>query len=385
MTAASYSTFYGRRCIYLSALPLLIAGSVGVGCSRTVGELFFFRTFQAAGASPGFSIGAGVIGDIYKLEERGTAIGIFLAAILMGPSLAPVAGGIAAQYASWRHMQLIIGILGLIAFGIIWVFFPETSHPGTRGIDKLRRQAEGGAKIRWTQYFVNPLSPLGLLRAPNIVTIMISGFAIAMTFFVLMVPIAYTVGKKYNIRNDALLGACAIPGGIGEMIGAPISGRLSDSIVIRRRKARGGVWYPEDRLRATLIGAAFLVPLSMVFTGIFNEYVEGPVGLALVFFCLFINGFGLELVLGPSAAYIVDVLHSRSSEGIAANNGTRSVFLAVAVAGIMPMVEKYGVLVTNVAAALLAWIGFGFLWLTIQYGEPMRKYCDVGFSTAEST
>lgn len=47
--------------------------------SRTVGELFFFRVFQAAGASPGFSIGAGVIGDIYKLEERGTAIGVFLA------------------------------------------------------------------------------------------------------------------------------------------------------------------------------------------------------------------------------------------------------------------------------------------------------------------
>jgi MFS family permease len=74
--------------------------------------LFFFRVFQAAGASPGFSIGAGVIGDIYKLEERGTAIGIFLAvsfvlcfedirlvdnsneqAVLLGTSLAPIAGG----------------------------------------------------------------------------------------------------------------------------------------------------------------------------------------------------------------------------------------------------------------------------------------------------
>lgn len=46
---------------------------------RTIPELLFFRILQCGGASPGFAIGAGVIGDIYKLEERGTAMGIFLA------------------------------------------------------------------------------------------------------------------------------------------------------------------------------------------------------------------------------------------------------------------------------------------------------------------
>ncbi|KAF5349557.1 hypothetical protein D9756_008805 [Leucocoprinus leucothites] len=387
LTAASYSTFYGRRPIYLCALPLLITGSVGVSLSRSVGELFFFRVFQAAGSSPGFSIGAGVIGDIYKLEERGTAIGVFLAAILMGPSLAPsnLIAGLAAEYASWRLMQFIIGIFGLIALAIIWIFFPETSHPGVRGIDKLRREAESGVKVKWTRYIVNPLAPLSLLRAPNIVAVMLSGFTIAMTFFVIMVPIAYTIGARYNIRNDAILGACAIPGGIGEIIGAPISGWMSDRIVVRHRKARGGVWYPEDRLRATLSGALFLVPLSMVFSGLFNAYIDGPIGLALVFVCLFVNGLGLELILGPSAAYVVDVLHSRSAEAIAANNGTRSVLISIAVAGIMPMIDTYGVLVTNTVSALFAWGGFGLLWLTIKYGEPMRKWCDVGFATAETT
>jgi MFS family permease len=37
----------------------------------------FWRFVQAFGASPGMSVGAGVIGDIYKLEERGQAMGIF--------------------------------------------------------------------------------------------------------------------------------------------------------------------------------------------------------------------------------------------------------------------------------------------------------------------
>jgi MFS family permease len=37
----------------------------------------FWRFVQAFGASPGMSVGAGVIGDIYRLEERGQAMGIF--------------------------------------------------------------------------------------------------------------------------------------------------------------------------------------------------------------------------------------------------------------------------------------------------------------------
>jgi MFS family permease len=41
-------------------------------------QLLFWRVWQCAGASPGTVIGAGVIGDIYKLEERGAGMGWFL-------------------------------------------------------------------------------------------------------------------------------------------------------------------------------------------------------------------------------------------------------------------------------------------------------------------
>lgn len=75
------------------------------------------------------------------------------------------------QYASWRVMQLIVGAIGLVVFGIIWFYMPETSHPGARGIDKLRLKAESGVRIKWTNYLVNPFAPLGLLRAPNVLAV----------------------------------------------------------------------------------------------------------------------------------------------------------------------------------------------------------------------
>lgn len=69
----------GRRPIYLTAIPTLALGSLGVTLARDLPTLFICRFIQAFGAGVGLSVGGGVIGDIYKLEERGTAMGIFFA------------------------------------------------------------------------------------------------------------------------------------------------------------------------------------------------------------------------------------------------------------------------------------------------------------------
>jgi hypothetical protein len=102
----------------------------------------------------------------------------------MGPALAPPIGGtylaeplnlkaltlvpfsgFVAHYASWRFMQIGLGAFAFLAFVVIFLVFPETSHPGTRGIDKLRLTGE--VKHSWR--YVNPLRPLYLMRSPTIV------------------------------------------------------------------------------------------------------------------------------------------------------------------------------------------------------------------------
>lgn len=69
----------GRRVAYLYSMPCLALGSFGVSLSHSVPELLSWRVFQAAGSSAGMSTGMAIIGDIYKLEERGTAMGITFA------------------------------------------------------------------------------------------------------------------------------------------------------------------------------------------------------------------------------------------------------------------------------------------------------------------
>ena len=77
-------------------------------------------------------------------------------------------------------------------------------------------------------------------------------------------------------------------------VGALSSGRLSDKIVVKCRKERGGEWCPEDRLKGTLFGAGVIVPLSALGCGFLIAYVPGKIGIALNLICLFVNGFGVK-------------------------------------------------------------------------------------------
>lgn len=98
---------------------------------------------------------------------------------------------------------------------------------------------------------------------------------------------------------------------------------------MRYRTQRGGLWYPEDRLRATPY-AFLLVPGSMFLSGFVTgtDYIENKtMGLSIYLFCLFVNGLGIDIVSSPSAAYFVDVMRKRSAESMAANRYAQS-FLA---------------------------------------------------------
>ena len=102
-------------------------------------------------------------------------------------------------------------------------------------------------------------------------------------------------------------------------VGAPIAGRLSDHAIIVWRAKRSGAWVPEDRLRAAIFGAGFLIPVSVLALALSTTLVasRGP-GLTLAVIALFANGLGVDFALTPLSAYAVDILHDRSAEVMAA-------------------------------------------------------------------
>lgn len=78
-------------------------------------------------------------------------------------SEAPVVG-ITAHYWSWRAVHYSLAASGFGALVCIFFFFPETSHPNSRGIDEYRKA--GKALPKWRPVILNPLSQLLMLRSP---------------------------------------------------------------------------------------------------------------------------------------------------------------------------------------------------------------------------
>jgi MFS family permease len=205
----AYPSFYGRQSIYLWGMPFLCVGSCGVALSTSLQSLLFWRFVQTFGCAGALPLGTGVIGDIYKLEERGTVIGVFFGVILLGHVVAPFLGGAATKYWSWRNLHYCLGAWGLVGMVLVYLSLPETSHPGALGIDKVTRR-------RWIHItWVNPLSSLWLLRSPNLFAVMLASALMINTAYVLLVPMAYTIGIRYGITSEAIIGACFLPNGLG--------------------------------------------------------------------------------------------------------------------------------------------------------------------------
>ncbi|KAG1890704.1 major facilitator superfamily domain-containing protein [Suillus fuscotomentosus] len=361
---SAYSSFYGSRAIYLWGMPFLCVGSCGVALSASLQSLLFWRFVQAFGCAGALSLGTGVIGHIYKLEERGTAIGVFFSA--------------ATHHWSWRNLHYSIGAWGLLEMLFIYLSFPETSHPGTLGIDKL--PSRRSIHITW----INPLSSLWLLRSPNLFVVMLASALMVNTVYVLVVPMAYTIGIRYGITNEAPSARFSSQTDWEASVGvehctrsAPtqsltagtlIAGRLSDTVVRRWREKRRGTWCPEDRLRATWIGGLFIVPFVYRASGLITTYIGGPIGLALNILCLYANGVGY-------------ILEAQRPQLLAWRAGCSFYLLPLL---ILPSIERIGVAWTNIIAAVLAVIGQGIIFLTIRYGDRMRASIDVGFSTMEN-
>ncbi|KAF8499338.1 MFS general substrate transporter [Hysterangium stoloniferum] len=383
LISAPYASFYGRRPLYLVSLPNTFIGGLLCASASNVPQLLVGRGFQSIGAACISSIGANVISDLYKLEERGTAIGIFYGATQFGHLIAPVLGGSLATYSSWRVVPLGTAIIALINFVIVVLFLPETSHPGMRGIEKIRmaenlRQDPSvqGDRTGWRFILLNPLRIFLLLKNYILVTVVnMSAYMFTPKLIHtnrVMTPLSYTLGPRYGMTSPYLIGLCFLPAGFGDIAGPLIAGRLADIAIIRGRARRQGKWFPEDRLLAAIPALLFFMPCALITLGLSIAFIPGKVGLTISLICIFFNAMGLHSVIGPCSTYLVDLFPSQGAEFLAVVMGTRYAFNAITTMVILPIIHQFGIITTNTTMAVLVWLGCILLYVTIRNGDRLR-------------
>jgi len=68
------------------------------------------------------------------------------------------------RYGSWRLMQAGVGCAAFLTYFLMYIGMPDTSHPGTRGVDK-----KFGGEFQWV--WLNPFKCLRYMRSPNLLAV----------------------------------------------------------------------------------------------------------------------------------------------------------------------------------------------------------------------
>ncbi|KAH9922895.1 MFS general substrate transporter [Fomitopsis serialis] len=122
---SSISEIHGRKVVYVASITLCMVGCIVAATSKTIDVLIGMRCLQAAGSSAVLNIGAATLADLYEPAERGTMMGIYLCAPLLGPSLGPILGGVLTQAFNWRATFWFLAIFtGLCVLS--FAFFQDT-------------------------------------------------------------------------------------------------------------------------------------------------------------------------------------------------------------------------------------------------------------------
>jgi len=114
--AGRFADMFGKRRVFLAGILVFALFSACLGWAGSILSLLIYRTFQGIGAAMIMTTGIAIISDVFPPSERGQAIGINVAAVYIGLSTGPFAGGILTGAFGWRSIFLVIAVFGIVCF-----------------------------------------------------------------------------------------------------------------------------------------------------------------------------------------------------------------------------------------------------------------------------
>ncbi|PON19562.1 hypothetical protein C2W62_02130 [Candidatus Entotheonella serta] len=128
----------GNRRLYLGSLSFYLLASGFCGLAWNIESMIAFRIMQAIGAGYLFPLSLTILHETFPANERGTAMGVFMAGLSLGPAIGPWLGGYFIEQVSWRWIFYINIPIGLVALGTAMATLPEgKTTPQKRTVDLL--------------------------------------------------------------------------------------------------------------------------------------------------------------------------------------------------------------------------------------------------------
>ena len=119
---------FGRRPAYILSFTIYLGANIGLALQSNYAALFILRCVQSTGSSGTIALANGVVADIATSGERGKYIGYVILGPMAGPAIAPIIGGILAQFLGWRAIFWFLTIMAGVYVIPFCISFPETGR-----------------------------------------------------------------------------------------------------------------------------------------------------------------------------------------------------------------------------------------------------------------
>jgi EmrB/QacA subfamily drug resistance transporter len=112
LPAGKIADLYGRKKVFCLGLFVYTVASTAAAFAANTGWLLILRGVQGVGAGMFITTGMAILTSIFPPQRRGRAIGIYVAAVYIGLSVGPFAGGFLVQELGWQSIFLLMLPLG---------------------------------------------------------------------------------------------------------------------------------------------------------------------------------------------------------------------------------------------------------------------------------
>jgi len=125
--AGKIADIYGRKKIFLLGVTICTVTSFLLALSYSAVTMILFRAIQGIGGAMVLNTGLVIVSSIYPAGQRGKPLGLCMAAIYTGQTLAPFLGGLLTHHLGWRSI-----FLGNVPFGLFIIGFMFRKINGER-------------------------------------------------------------------------------------------------------------------------------------------------------------------------------------------------------------------------------------------------------------